>query len=303
MSNELKVSIAVFRIEHYSSFSAFSEHVERFVFQAKEAGSRALLFPEFLPMGLLWTDPEASAIDNTKVAAFYRKVLTPLFGDFKTLMSGLASKYDIYLVGGSYWHEEQGQGFNSGFVFRPDGSILRQDKLHLTRGERAIQTSAGGSLEAFEIDGVKCGLFVCYDVQYPELTQHLASLGVEVLFVPTLTEIRGVWRDWHSGHARALENQMFVCVSTLVGSLGIPNDYPVYGKGQAFIACPIDNRFKIDDGTYAVSSFEDDQEGLLNSTLNLETLRLSRERGEVRQLKDRRPDLYETFRTVPGQQG
>lgn len=293
MSNELKVSIAVFKIEHYSKFSEFAAHIERFVSQAKEAGSRAILLPEFLPMGLLWTDADAASVDNTQVAAFYRKVLTPHFDEFKRVMSDLAVKYDLFIVGGSYWHEEQGKGLNSGFVFRPDGSSQRQDKLHLTRGERAIQTATGESLEAFEIDGVKCGLFVCYDVQYPELTQCLAAQGVEVLFVPTLTEIRGVWRDWHSGHARALENQMFVCVSTLVGSLGIPNDYPVYGKGQAFVACPIDNRFKIDDGTYAVSEFADGEEGLLHSALDLDTLRLSREKGEVRQLKDRRPELYE----------
>lgn len=290
MSSKLNVSVAVFQIRHYSAFHEFAAHVESFVAEAASAGSQAVLLPEFLPMGLLWTDADAANVDNAGVAAFYRKVLTPLFGEFKALMSALATKYDIHIVGATYWHEEQGIGVNSAFVFTPDGTELRQDKLHMTRGEKAIQTTPGDTLLAFEIDGVKCGLFVCYDVQFPELTQCLAAQGIEVLFVPSLTDERGTWRVWHSAHARALENQMFVCVSTLAGNLGIPRDYPVSCGGQAFVACPIDNRFKIEDGTYARSDFA--EEGLLHASLDLETLRLSREKGEVRQLKDRRPDLY-----------
>lgn len=293
MSSALKVSVAVFKIKHYSTFAEFAQHVEALIHEAKETGSRVVVLPEFLPMGLLWTDREAANIDNASVAAFYRKVFNPLLGDFQALMSGLAQKYDIYIVGGTYWHEENDTGINSAFVFKPDGQQIRQEKLHLTRGERAIQTSGGNSLGAFDIDGVKCGMFVCYDVQFPELSRFLAEQGIEVLFVPTLTDERGVWRIWHAAHARAIENQIFVCVSPLVGSLGIPKDYPVSCTGQAFIACPIDNRFKIEDGTYGKSAF--DQEGLLNVTLDLETLRLSREKGEVRQLRDRRPDLYKAL--------
>ncbi|MFV3308290.1 nitrilase-related carbon-nitrogen hydrolase [Pseudomonas sp. NY15181] len=291
MSSELKVSISVFRIQRYKSFAEFGAHVESFVSLAKSAGSRVLLLPEFLPMGLLWTARDAGNIDNAKVAGFYRKVLTPLLPEFVSFMTAIAQKHDIYIVGATYWHEEDGKGLNSAFVFSPDGKSQRQDKIHLTRGEKAIQTSAGETLEPFEIDGIKCGLFVCYDVQFPELTRHLVDRGVEVLFVPALTEERGSWREWYSAHARALENQIYVCVSPLVGNLGIPVDYPVKCSGQAFVACPIDNRMDVTDGTYALSDIED--EGLLNVSLNLERLRLSRERGEVRHLKDRRPDLYQ----------
>lgn len=293
MVDSLKVSVAVFRIRHYRDFEGYAEHVESFVARASEAGSRAVLFPEFLPMGLLWTASDAASIDNTKVAEFYRRVLTPLLPRHVDLMVSLAEKYSIYIIGGSYWHEEEEKGYNSGYIFKPDGSYIRQHKVHMTRGERAIQTIGGEELNLFEIDGVKCGMVICYDLQYPELTRHYASQGVEVLFVPTLTDEFGTWREWHSGHARAVENQMFVCVSTLVGDLGIPYDYPARCTGQAFVACPIDNKFKIENGTYAVSDFSD--EGLLNADLNLATLRLSRERAEVRQLRDRRPEVYATL--------
>lgn len=291
MLDKLKVSVAVFEIRRYPTFRSFAEHVESVVVEAKAAGSRVLLLPEFLPMGLLWTYPNAAQVSNQTVAAFYREVLTPLYPAFVKTLRGLAVAHDIYIVGATYWHEEGDEGFNSAFVFKPDGSMERQHKVHLTRGEKAIQTSGASSLNGvFEIDGVKCGVFICYDVQFPELTRSFVDAGAEVIFVPALTEERGAWREWFSAHARALENQVYVCVSPLVGDLGIPYDYPVSCMGKAFVACPIDNRMSVTDGTYAESGW--DEPGLLNVELDLARLRLSREKGEVRHLRDRRPDFY-----------
>jgi predicted amidohydrolase len=289
VTNELKVSIASFGTRRYPTLAAFGEHVRELVADAKQKDSTAILLPELTCIGLLWTDPAAKTIDNKAVADFYRRVLTPLLPEYCRVLSDIAKQEQITIIGASYWHEEDGVGRNSAFVFRPTGETLRQDKMHMTRAERAIKTTGGDALMPFELDGVKCGLFVCYDVQYPELTQYLVKSGIEVLFVPSLTDDRGTWRVWHSAHARAIENQLYVCVSTLVGPLDIPVDYQTTANGRAFVACPIDNRFKVVDGTYAVG---DEGEDLLSATLNLETLRASREKAEVRQLSDRRPELY-----------
>jgi predicted amidohydrolase len=294
VTNELKVSIASFGTRRYPTLAAFGQHVRDLVLDAKQSGSTAILLPELTCIGLLWIDPAAEAVDNKGVADFYRRVLTPMLSDYCRILSEIAEQSDITIIGASFWHEEDGIGRNSAFVFRPSGETLRQDKLHMTRAERAIKTSGGDALMPFELNGVKCGLFVCYDVQYPELTQYLVKQGIEVLFVPSLTDARGTWRVWHSAHARALENQLYVCVSTLVGPLDIPVDYQTTASGRAFVACPIDNRFKVEDGTYAVGS---EGEDLLSTTLNLETLRASREKAEVRQLSDRRPALYEALST------
>ncbi|REE18157.1 putative amidohydrolase [Paraburkholderia sp. BL27I4N3] len=292
MTSELKVSIASFGTRRYPTLAAFGKHVGGLASEARAAGSTVLLLPELTCIGLLWIDPEAAQIDNKAVASFYRRVLTPMLGDYCRILSEIAAREQVAIVGASFWHEEEGIGRNSAFVFRPDGATLRQDKMHMTRAERAIATEGGHDIMTFDLDGVTCGLFVCYDVQYPEVTQYLVRKGVEVLFVPSLTDARGTWRVWHSAHARALENQLYVCVSTLVGPLEIPVDYQTTASGRAFVACPIDNRFKIEDGTYAVGK---EGEDLLSSTLNLETLRVSRERAEVRQIRDRRPALYESF--------
>jgi len=290
MSKKLRVSVAAFELRKYRDFGQFLSHVEEVVADAKSNKSRVLVLPELVCIGLLWLNERASNVSNSEIGAFYREVLTPLLPRFIGGMLKLAAENDIYIIGASFWHEENSFGRNSAFVFKPNGEYIRQDKIHMTRGERAINTVGGDRLVPFEIDGVKCGLFTCYDVQFPELTRHLVhNHGVEAIFIPSLTDDRGKWRVYYSGHARAIENQCFVCVSTLVGSMDIPTDYVSQLQGTPFVASPIDNRFAIDDGNISIG---EDGACLISCDLDIELLHKSRERSEIRQLSDRRDDVY-----------
>lgn len=290
MNPFLKVSVAAFELRKYSDFIQLLSHVEEVVAEAKRAKSRVLVLPELVCIGLLWLDARACLVSNSGIGQLYREVLTPLLPRYMLAMSKIAVENDIYIVGASFWHEENGTGKNSAFVFMPSGKHIRQDKIHMTRGERAISTTGGRDLIPFEIDGVKCGMFTCYDIQFPELTRHLVSRhGVEAIFVPSLTDHRGKWRVYYSGHARAIENQCFICVSTLVGPMDIPVDYKSELQGPPFVASPIDNRFAIDDGNISIG---EDKPCLISADLNIELLRKSREKSEIRQLADRRDDVY-----------
>jgi predicted amidohydrolase len=295
VTDALPISIATFAIRRYPDLAAFVTHVDALAAEAAGAGGRLLLLPELACIGLLWGDPAAASTTVPEVGSLYRRRLTPLLQPYCDALLDIARRRDIVLAGATFWHEESELGLNSGFVAFPDGRLIRQDKLHPTRPEQAIGTAGGADLKSFEVDGIRLGLVICYDVQFPELTRHLVADGIEVLLVPSLTTERGYWRVRHSAHARAVENQLYVCVSPIVGDLGIPVDYPVRGVGGAFVACPIDNRFDIDDGTYARAAMNN--EGLLHVSLDLARLRLSRAKSEIRQLADRRPDLYARLRT------
>jgi predicted amidohydrolase len=294
MTSALKISIATMAIRRYSDLKQFENHIDHLADMARNEGSDLLLLPELSCVGLLWSAAGADRIGIPDVSAAYRKVLTPLFEAYQQALMAVAQRHGIVIAGASFWHEENGRGLNTGFVVYPNGSVIRQDKLHPTRGEKAIDTSGGNNLATFEIGGVTVGMLICYDLQFPELSRHLVDQGVEILLVPSLTDERGTWRIRHAAHARAIENQMFVCVSPIVGDLGIPVEKPVHGCGAAFVACPIDNRFAIEDGTLARA--EDNVESLLHVTLDLELLRKSRQRAEITHLNDRRPDLYEMLR-------
>jgi predicted amidohydrolase len=295
VTETLPISVATLAMRRYADVTAFQSHLDTLAAEAVDKGSRLLLLPELTCVGLLWGDPEAGRTTTAAVANLYRRRLTPLLSSYQEALLEVAHRRKIALAGASFWHEEEGRGVNSAFIALPDGTLLRQDKLHPTRPEQAIGTIGGESLRAFEIDGVRIGLLICYDIQFPELTRHLVTEGIQVLLVPSLTTERGYWRIRHSAHARAVENQIYVCVSPLIGDLGVPNDHPVRGQGGAFVACPIDNRFNIEDGTYARAAAN--VESLLHVALDMTRLELSRSRSEIRQLADRRPALYAQLRT------
>jgi predicted amidohydrolase len=294
-TDALRVSVATLAIRRYPDIAAFQSHIDVLAADAAGAGSQLLLLPELTCVGLLWRDTAAATTTVAQVGSLYRRRLTPLLQPYCDALLDVARRHDIALAGASFWHEENGQGLNSGFIALPDGKLIRQDKMHPTRPEQAIGTVGGADLRSFEIAGIRLGLVICYDVQFSELTRHLVAEGIEILLVPSLTTERGYWRVRHCAHARAVENQIYVCVSPIVGDLGIPVDHPVQGVGGAFVACPIDNRFGFDDGTYARAVTN--VEGVLHITLDLTRLRLSRSKSEIRQLADRRPDLYARLRT------
>ncbi|HUF45592.1 MAG TPA: nitrilase-related carbon-nitrogen hydrolase [Aestuariivirgaceae bacterium] len=293
MTERIRIAVVALDMVKYAELAAFGRHMEDIAEAAKAGDADVLLLPEFTCLGLLWTDEAAGRTDVGAVADLYERVLTPLAADYRQILSDIATKAGLMIAGASLWHRETGRGCNSAYVFGPDGSVLRQDKLHPTRPERAIGTIGGEALAVLEFADVRMGIAVCYDIQFPEVCRHLAEAGAEVILVPSFTDQRGYWRVRHCAHARAVENQCFVCVSPLLGSLAIPCDRPLYGHGAAYVACPIDDRFAVADGTLAQIAY--DRPGLLFAELDLELLRLSRERAEIRPLADRRGDLYRSL--------
>ena len=288
--SKLSVSIATFAIRRYDTLAALEAHVEEVVDEAKRGGARVVLLPEMGNVGLLWSEPTSVDVPVREIGATYGTVLTPFFAPFRAAMQRIAKAHDVVLVGPTFWHRTDGVGTNSALVFMPDGREYRQDKIHPTRPEMAIDTTGGDALVSFEIDGIKAAVLICYDVQFPELTRKLVDNGVQMLLVPSLTSRRGYWRVRYASHARAGENQIYVCVSPLFGNLGIPSEYPLQACGGAYVTCPIDNRFGVEDGLLA--SAPHDEEGILNVELDFDLLQLSRDKGEIRPLKDRRPELY-----------
>jgi predicted amidohydrolase len=286
----LKVSICTQEIGRYSTLDAYVDYCEGHVAAAKAEGSDVILFPEMGNVGLLWSDPNAAKLPPREVGKAYDAVLTPFFAPFQQRMSDLAVRHGIVVIAPSFWHKTGGVGNNTALIVFPDGRIQRQDKIHLTRPEQAIDTKAGSSLSTFEINGVKAGLLICYDSQWPELARPLVEAGIKVLFVPSLTGHRGYWRVRYATQARAQEGQMYVCVAGLFGDLGIPEDMPLTAHGRAYVTCPADNRFGVEDGLYAEGPMDED--GLLTVELDIDLVDLSREKGEIRNLKDRRDDLY-----------
>jgi predicted amidohydrolase len=64
------------------------------------------------------------------------------------------------------------------------------------------------------------GIVICYDVEFPELSRLMADQGMNILFVPFLTDTQnGYTRVKHCAQARAIENECYVAIAGCVGNL------------------------------------------------------------------------------------
>lgn len=126
--------------------------------------------------------------------------------------------------------------FNSAVLVRPDGSKEFYRKSHLYGdAERAAFSPGDEPPHVFEIGGIKAGMLICYDVEFPENVRTLALAGAELVIVPTALPQGNISRRIADTvvPARALENGVFLVYADLCG---VENDLS-YG-GRSVILAP-----------------------------------------------------------------
>ena len=109
--------------------------------------------------------------------------------------------------------------FNAVAVLRPDLPEEVYAKTHLFRGEKKWFTP-GARFWTGEIAGWPCGIVVCYELGFPEISRCLALAGARLLLaLAAFGRSRGdVWRA--STEARALENSCYLAACGQAGSNG-----------------------------------------------------------------------------------
>ena len=189
----------------------------------------------------------------------------------------LAAKLNVNIVAGSVANYRDGRVFNTAFVFDRSGTcVASYDKTHLftPMGEDNYFTP-GDYLCRFTLDGVSCGLIICYDVRFPELTRSLTVPGLDMLFVVSQ------WPKVRTFHlrslttARAIENQMFVVCCNSCGTAG----ETVYGGNYAVI-----------DPWGETLSLAGEHEEIISAECDMNILKNIRSTIPV--FRDRRPELY-----------
>ena len=195
----------------------------------------------------------------------------------KQVFGALAERYQVNIVAGSVSNVRGGKVYNTAMVFDRTGAcIASYDKTHLftPMGEDNYYTP-GDRLCTFVLDGVKCGLIICYDVRFPELTRSLTVPGLDILFVVSQ------WPKVRTFHlrslttARAIENQMFLVCCNSCGTAG----QTVYGGNSAII-----------DPWGETVALAGETEEILTADCDLQIL--TNIRGSIPVFRDRRPSLY-----------
>jgi len=279
----VRVSVAQYQMRTVKSFEEFATQAEFFVDTASDYHADFLLFPELFTLQLL------SIIEAERPGSAARQ-LAELTPQYLELLSDLAVSYNVNIVGGSQFTIEDGNLYNIAYLFRRDGTIDKQYKLHVTPSEARWWGVVGGSeLKVFDTDCGRVGILICYDIQFPELARYLADEGVRIVFVPYNTSDRyGHNRVTLCARARCIENHLFVVTAGCVGNLPFVENADIH-YARSGVYTPSDVSFAR-DGIATEASVN--LETVLVQDLDVETLRRHRRLGTVQNWADRRRDLY-----------
>jgi predicted amidohydrolase len=162
--------------------------------------------------------------------------------------------------------------------------VWRQDKRHITPWERAAwDIRPGGAPGVLEIGGVKTGVQICYDVEFPDASLALARAGMELLLVPYCTDDRcGHLRVTRCAQARAIECQSAVVAAGCIGNLEGVETANIH-HAESGVYTPVDFGFPR-DGIAALAT--PGVEELVVAEIDLTALRRAREAGTVTPLQD-----------------
>ena len=126
-------------------------------------------------------------------------------------------------------------------------------------------------------------------MEFPEYARLLADQGMNILFVPFLTDTQnGYTRVRHCAMARAIENECYVAIAGAVGNLAKVNHMDIQ-YAQSAVFTPSDFAFPT---TGIKAEATPNSEMTLIVDVNIDLLKDLHSHGSVQTLKDRRKDLY-----------
>lgn len=231
--------------------------------RAREHGARLMIAPELFVTGYRIGDDTI------------RELAEPADGAAAERVAEIARESGLALLYG--YPERDGDAiYNAAQLIDRDGRrVANHRKTHLFGdAERHVFTAGDGPTVA-ELDGLRIGVLICYELEFPENARLLALAGVDLIAVPTalMQPYAAVARTLVP--ARALENQVFVAYANRCGS---ERDYDYVGA--SCIVAPDGHELARAGGS----------EALLVATLDRDVLAESRRLNPY--LHDRRPDLY-----------
>jgi predicted amidohydrolase/GNAT superfamily N-acetyltransferase len=280
----IRLGLIQWQMRSLQNLDALFEQAEFFIDAVSGYGSDFALFPEFFAAPLMADYNHLIEAEAIKELAKYSDAIKEKFQEF-------AIAYNINIITGSMPYQEEDHVYNAGFLCRRDGSNEMYQKIHITPNEVFHWGITGGdTIQTFDTDCGKIGVVICYDVEFPEQIRVMADEGMNILFVPFLTDTQnGYTRVKHCAQARAIENECYVAIAGCVGNLPKVNNMDIQ-YAQSAVFTPADFAFP-SNGIRSEATPNTEMTLIVDVDLNL--LKELHEHGSVRTMKDRRLDLYE----------
>lgn len=279
----VRLGLIQWQMRPYQDMDSLLQQAEYFIDAVSGYRSDFALFPEFFNAPLMASNNHLGEAAAIRELAKHTPELVQKFSNFSI-------SYNINIVAGSMPEIKDGKLYNVGYLCRRDGTIERYEKLHVTPDEAKVWGMQGGnSLKVFDTDCGKIGVLICYDSEFPELSRILADQGMDILFVPFLTDTQnGYSRVRNCSQARAIENECYVAIAGSVGNLPNVHNMDIQ-YAQSMVFTPCDFAFPT-NGIKAEAT--PNTEMILIADLDIDLLRELHQFGSVRNLQDRRKDIY-----------
>ncbi|MDX5348926.1 MAG: GNAT family N-acetyltransferase, partial [Hymenobacteraceae bacterium] len=279
----VRIGVAQWQMRSTKSLEDFLHQVEFFVDTISSYKADIMLFPEFFNAPLMALSDDTSSSGAIRTLADYTE-------EIREKMMHLALSYNINIIAGSMPEYYDNKLYNVSYLCRRDGTYDKQYKLHVTPDESHYWGMRGGhKLKIFDTDVGKVGILICYDVEFPELARMLSDMDMKILFVPYWTDTKNAYlRVRRCAQARAIENECYVAITGSVGNLpNVENMDIQYSQSAVF--SPSDFAFPHDA---IIAEATPNTEMTLIADLDLDLLKDLNTAGSVRNLRDRRKDLY-----------
>jgi predicted amidohydrolase/GNAT superfamily N-acetyltransferase len=284
----VRLGLIQWQMRPYGNLDELLQQAEYFVDAVSGYRCDFALFPEFFNAPLMADNNHLSEADAIRELAKHTQTIVQRFSE-------LSISYNINIITGSMPEIKNGRLYNAGYLCRRDGTLERYEKIHVTPNEAMVWGMQGGSeIKAMDTDCGKIGVLICYDSEFPELSRLLADEGMDILFVPFLTDTQnGYSRVRNCARARAIENECYVAIAGSVGNL--PNVHNMDIQfAQSMVFTPCDLAFPT-NGIKAEAT--PNTEMILIADTDIDLLRELNQFGAVRNLKDRRKDIFSLTRS------
>jgi predicted amidohydrolase len=214
--------------------------IRRVASRAAAEGAGLVVFPELFVTGY-------------NLGPRLRELAEPLSGPSLEAIGAAAADARIAILTG-FCEREGARLFNSAVLIGRDGSLQAvHRKCHLFGAMEGELFTPGDALVTIELDGLRVGILICYDVEFPEAVRTHALAGVELVAVPTALMQPFEIVSRAVVPTRAYENQVFLAYANRTGSEGeqtyvgesrvvAPDgaDLAVAGPGEEMIVAPIE---------------------------------------------------------------
>jgi len=280
----VRLGLIQWQMRPYKNLDELMHQAEFFVDAVSGYRSDFALFPEFFNAPLMAENNHLKESEAIRELAKHTSKIVTKFSE-------LAISYNINIITGSMPEIRNDLLYNVGYLCKRDGTTERYEKLHVTPDEAKVWGMQGGSeFKTFDTDCGKIGVLICYDSEFPELSRLLADEGMDILFVPFLTDTQnGYSRVRHCAQARAIENECYVAIAGSVGNLPKVANMDIQ-FAQSMVFTPCDFAFPA-NGIKAEATTN--TEMILIADVDIDLLRELNQFGSVKNLKDRRKDLFE----------